>query len=104
MQMYILGLDIGSSSVKASLVDAATGQRSASAQSPAEEMEMLAVKPGWAEQDPEIWWKHVLVCIKQCLAQAGAKGEQVKAIGIAYQMHGLVCVDKNGVPIRPTII
>jgi len=104
MQMYILGLDIGSSSVKASLVDAATGQRSASAQSPAEEMEMLAVKPGWAEQDPEIWWKHVLVCIKQCLAQAGAKGEQVKAIGIAYQMHGLVCVDKNGVPVRPAII
>lgn len=104
MQEYVLGLDIGSSSVKASLVSVATGQRIASAQSPAEEMEMLAVQPGWAEQEPETWWQHVVICIKQTLAQAGAKGEQVKAIGIAYQMHGLVCIDKAGVPVRPSII
>ncbi|MCW5912153.1 MAG: carbohydrate kinase [Cyclobacteriaceae bacterium] len=104
MREYVLGLDIGSSSVKASLVDVATGQRTASAQSPAEEMEMLAVKPGWAEQEPETWWHHALICIKQSLAQAGAKGDQVKAIGIAYQMHGLVCIDKAGEPVRPSII
>lgn len=104
MQEYVLGLDIGSSSVKASLVSIGTGQRVASAQSPAEEMEMLAVQPGWAEQEPETWWQHVVICIKQTLAQAGAKGEQVKAIGIAYQMHGLVCIDKAGVPVRPSII
>lgn len=104
MHEYVLGLDIGSSSVKASLVNISTGQRVASAQSPAEEMEMLALQPGWAEQEPETWWQHVLICIKQSLAQAGAKGEQVKAIGIAYQMHGLVCIDKAGVPVRPSII
>ncbi|MBX2898864.1 MAG: carbohydrate kinase [Cyclobacteriaceae bacterium] len=104
MQEYILGLDIGSSSVKASLVSISTGQRVASAQSPAEEMEMLAVQPGWAEQEPETWWQHTLACIRQTLAQANAKGEQVKAIGIAYQMHGLVCLDKSGNPVRPSII
>jgi xylulokinase len=104
MQEYLLGLDIGSSSVKATLVDIATGQRAASAQSPTEEMEMIAVNPGWAEQDPETWWQHVLVCIKSCLAQTATKADQVKAIGIAYQMHGLVCIDKAGNPVRPSII
>jgi xylulokinase len=104
MHEYLLGLDIGSSSVKATLVDIATGQRAASAQSPTEEMEMIAVNPGWAEQEPEAWWQHVVVCIKDCLTKAEAKGEQIKAIGIAYQMHGLVCMDKAGNPVRPSII
>lgn len=104
MQEYVLGLDIGSSSIKATLVDVKTGQRSASFQSPAEEMEMLAEQPGWAEQDPEIWWEHVCICIRQCILRTKATGAQVKAIGIAYQMHGLVCVDKAGVPVRPSII
>jgi xylulokinase len=104
MHEYLLGLDIGSSSVKASLVDVATGQRAASAQSPAEEMEMIALNPGWAEQNPEMWWHHVVICIKTCLSKAGAKAEEVKAIGIAYQMHGLVCIDKVGNPVRSSII
>jgi xylulokinase len=103
MREYLLGLDIGSSSVKATLVDVKTNQRVTSFQSPAEEMEMLAVKPGWAEQEPETWWEHVCTCIRECTAKIGTQGE-VKAIGIAYQMHGLVCVDKNGIPVRPSII
>jgi xylulokinase len=99
---YLLGLDIGSSSVKATLVNAETGTSVCSAQSPREEMAMLAVQPGWAEQDPDLWWKHVVICIKECLTQVEASS--VKAIGIAYQMHGLVVVDKNMKPLRPSII
>lgn len=101
---YLLGLDIGSSSVKACLVDAGTGQTVASAQSPAEEMPMLAVKQGWAEQDPEMWWEHAVKSVKACMMKAGNAGKNVAAIGISYQMHGLVVVDKSNKPLRPSII
>ncbi|HYF66683.1 MAG TPA: FGGY family carbohydrate kinase [Ohtaekwangia sp.] len=104
MQQYLLGYDLGSSSVKASLVDVKTGQTVASAQSPAEEMPMLAVEPGWAEQDPEMWWEHAVKSTHACLKKSGIKGEQVAAIGISYQMHGLVCVDRNQDVVRPSII
>lgn len=104
MRQLLLGLDIGSSSIKASVVDAATGQSLASGQSPQEEMEMMALKTGWAEQDPEQWWHHMLIAIKSCLQKSGARGEEVKAIGISYQMHGLVVVDNNYRPLRPSII
>jgi xylulokinase len=101
-QQLLLGLDIGSSSVKASVVDAATGQTIRSAQSPKEEMPMLAVHPGWAEQDPEMWWQHAVQSIKECMQ--GIDTSSIQAIGIAYQMHGLVLVDKNLKPLRPAII
>ncbi|HZI23621.1 MAG TPA: FGGY family carbohydrate kinase [Chryseolinea sp.] len=104
MPRYLLGYDLGSSSVKASLVNAETGQAVASAQSPAEEMSMLAVKPGWAEQDPEMWWEHVIKSTKSCLQKSGANASDIAAIGISYQMHGLVCVDKNQKALRPSII
>lgn len=104
MQKLLLGLDIGSSSVKASLVAADSGQTIASAQSPKEEMGMVATQPGWAEQDPEVWWQHACLCIKSCIQQSGAKSAAIKSIGIAYQMHGLVAVDKLGKPVRPAII
>lgn len=99
---YLLGLDIGSSSVKATLVDVVSGKSVRSAQSPSEEMPMLAHKPGWAEQDPDMWWQHAVISIKKCLQGLDASG--VKAIGIAYQMHGLVVVDKNLKPLRASII
>ena len=101
-KQYLLGLDIGSSSVKATLVDADSGVSVSSSQSPKEEMPMLAVHPGWAEQDPDMWWQHVVISVKECLKNINAA--QVKAIGIAYQMHGLVVVDKNLKPLRPSII
>lgn len=104
MREFLLGLDIGSSSIKASVVDADTGKAVASAQSPSEEMEMLAPRHGWAEQDPEMWWQHAVISIKSALQQAAAKPDEVKAIGISYQMHGLVIVDKNLHPLRPSII
>ena len=104
MAKYLFGFDLGSSSVKASLIEIATGQTVASAQSPSEEMPMLAIKPGWAEQDPDMWWEHLVASTHACLKKSGAKGDEVAGIGISYQMHGLVCVDKNQNVLRPSII
>jgi xylulokinase len=104
MNPFLLGLDIGSSSIKACVVDAETGKTLASAQSPAEEMPMLATQPGWAEQDPELWWTHLTISIKACLQKAKITGDQIETIGISYQMHGLVAVDKEQKPLRPSII
>jgi xylulokinase len=104
MGNLLLGLDIGSSSIKASVVDASSGKTIASSQSPSEELPMIAVQPGWAEQDPEMWWQHVVKSIKMCLQRPGIKADEIKAIGISYQMHGLVVVDKNHKPLRPSII
>jgi xylulokinase len=104
MARYLLGYDLGSSSVKASLVDADSGKTVASAQSPSEEMSMLAVKPGWAEQDPAMWWEHAVKSTKTCLQKSGVQAGEIAAIGISYQMHGLVCVDKDQNVLRPSII
>jgi xylulokinase len=104
MQEYLLGYDLGSSSVKASVVDPRSGKTIASAQSPAEEMPMLAIKPGWAEQDPDMWWEHAVKSTQLCFKKAGINGADIAAIGISYQMHGLVCVDKAQKVIRPSII
>jgi len=101
---YLLGLDVGSSSVKASLVDVETGRCAASAFFPEQEAPIKAVNPGWAEQDPRSWWHYAKLSLAQCLKQTGAVGEEIKAIGISYQMHGLVCVDKNLEPVRDSII
>lgn len=101
---YVLGIDVGSSSVKASLVDVQTGQVKGAGQSPAEEMPMLAVQPGWAEQAPELWWEHVIKSVRSALQKASANATEVKAIGISYQMHGLVVVDKQYQPLRQSII
>jgi xylulokinase len=102
--MYLLGLDIGSSSVKASLLDPASGKVAGSAFFPKQEMPIRAVKPGWAEQDPGQWWDAGKQAIAGAMQQARASASDVKAIGIAYQMHGLVCLDKHGKPLRPSII
>lgn len=101
---YLLGYDLGSSSVKASIIDADTGQVTASAQSPSEEMSMIALRPGWAEQDPATWWEHAVKSLQACLKKAGVRGDEIAAIGISYQMHGLVCVDKDLNVLRPSII
>ena len=102
--MYLLGYDIGSSSVKASLVDAQTGVCIASDFSPKQEMEIIAHKSGWAEQDPERWWENLQTATRSILNQANIDGSEIKAIGISYQMHGLVVVDKNQHVLRPAII
>ena len=100
--MLLLGLDLGSSAVKASLLDAATGRIVSSAQSPQHEMPISAPQPGWAEQDPALWWKHTSLAIRAALA--GQDTSKIAAIGISYQMHGLVTLDAHNQPVRPAII
>ena len=100
--MLLLGLDLGSSAVKASLLDAATGRVVSSAQSPQHEMPISAPQPGWAEQDPAMWWQHTALAIRAALA--GQDVSKVAAIGISYQMHGLVTLDAHNQPVRPAII
>ncbi len=104
MKQYLLGFDVGSSSVKASLVDMESGQCAASAFYPESEAPIKAVKAGWAEQNPEDWWQYLKLSLRKIMAETGATGEQVKAIGISYQMHGLVCVGKDLKPLRDAII
>jgi xylulokinase len=101
---YLLGFDVGSSSVKASLVDADTGVCAATAFYPEKEAPIMAVKTGWAEQEPQMWWENAKLSLKKIMADAGATADDIKAIGISYQMHGLVCVDKNQQVLRPSII
>lgn len=101
---YLLGFDVGSSSVKASLTDVDNGEIVASAFYPDHEAPIMAVKAGWAEQDPQMWWDNAKLALKKIMTECGAKGEDILAIGISYQMHGLVCVDKNQQVLRPSII
>ena len=103
--MYLLGYDIGSSSVKASLVDAQSGKCVATAFYPKQEAVIISRQPGWAEQDPFMWMDHVKMATEDVLQQkAGLDPKDIKAIGISYQMHGLVCVDKEMNVLRPSII
>ena len=104
MKKYLLGYDIGSSSVKASLVSIETGKSVASAFYPDSEAPIKAVNPGWAEQEPDDWWTYLKNVTAKVMQMSGAKGSDIEAIGISYQMHGLVCVDKNGKALRPAII
>ena len=100
----LLGLDIGSSSVKASLIDSSTGRVIAHATSPAQELEIKSPQPGWAEQHPDLWWEHVCNCLSDLKTRAATELARTKSIGITYQMHGLVLLDRDGKPIRPAII
>ncbi|MEA3443742.1 MAG: FGGY family carbohydrate kinase [Bacteroidota bacterium] len=102
--MYLLGFDIGSSSVKAALLDASNGQCIEEAFSPNHEMKTLAPQIGWAEQDPECWWNNLERAAREVINNSGIEPEQIKAIGISYQMHGLVLIDKNKEVLRPSII
>ena len=100
----LLGFDVGSSSVKATLLNAETGEVLASAGSPDKELEIIAKQSGWAEQQPQTWWQHVVASFQKIKAKCNFDAADVKAIGISYQMHGLVLVDKNYEVLRPSII
>jgi xylulokinase len=102
--MFLLGYDIGSSSVKASLVNAETGKSVSSAFFPKTEANIMAVQPGWAEQEPDSWWEYLKCSTQAVLEESGVRPAEIKAIGISYQMHGLVCVDKEQKVLRPAII
>ena len=100
--MKTLGIDIGSSSIKVAVFDAANGSCLASTQMPTDEMIINSPQKGWAEQDPNTWWSYFVDAAKQLSALVNM--EDIKAIGITYQMHGLVAVDGNGSVVRPSII
>ncbi|WP_319481673.1 FGGY family carbohydrate kinase [uncultured Draconibacterium sp.] len=102
--MHLLGLDIGSSSVKVSLVEANSGNLVASSFYPKREMKITAHKAGWAEQAPELWWENLKLALAEVLSTANIDKESIESIGISYQMHGLVMVDKNQEVLRPSII
>jgi xylulokinase len=102
--MLLLGIDQGSSSVKASVIDGESGKCLASAFYPKEEMKIIAVKPGWAEQEPVAWWANLVAAISDCTSRLGKRKGDIGAIGISYQMHGLVATDKNNNVVRPSII
>jgi xylulokinase len=102
--MYLLGYDVGSSSVKASLINAENGRAVASAFYPKKEMKIDAPKAGWAEQDPEAWWSNLILATNDVMQTAEIDSSSITAIGIAYQMHGLVLVDKDHQLLRSSII
>ena len=110
--MYLIGYDIGSSSVKACVVDAQTGKTLSTAFYPKQEAPILSLKAGWAEQEPESWWNYLKSATAEAMAATAEKAgrpvsalkEGLAAIGISYQMHGLVCVDRTQKALRPAII
>ena len=102
--MYLLGIDIGSSSVKASILNGETGEIAGTSFYPKNEMNIVAKKSGWAEQQPELWWENLKLAILEAKSLAKISGEEIVSIGISYQMHGLVVVDKQQNVLRPSII
>ncbi|AVR44645.1 carbohydrate kinase [Christiangramia fulva] len=102
--MYFLGIDLGSSSIKLSVLDAEKGKEICVVSLPESEMEIVAPQFGWAEQDPNLWWKYVKQGIQKLAKKHQINLKKISAIGIAYQMHGLVLTDENLHPLRPSII
>ena len=102
--MYLIGYDVGSSSVKAAIVEAYSKKTIAIAQYPAVEMTIDSPQPGWAEQHPDDWWENIQKVTKKVLVNSGIASNGIQAIGISYQMHGLVIIDEGHTPLRPAII
>ncbi len=102
--MLLLGIDVGTSSIKVSVVDGATQKTVAAAQYPETERDIIALKLGWAEQSPEQWWSDVKEAIKKVNQSGAYNAKEIGAIGISYQMHGLVLLDEEGVVLRDSII
>jgi xylulokinase len=102
--MLLLGIDLGTSSIKVSIVDSPTGKLVASAQYPEVESAINSPQIGWAEQDPEMWWKNTQMAIEKVIKTKSFDPYRIEAIGISYQMHGLVVLDKYNKVLRPSII
>lgn len=102
--MLLLGIDLGTSSVKVSVIDATTQKTVATAQYPESESAIISVQPGWAEQSPDTWWEQVQLAILKLHAKRVYNPADIGSVGIAYQMHGLVAVDKNQEVLRHSII
>src|SRR3990172_1519564 len=95
MAGFLLGIDAGSSTIKVSLINTDSGAAIAASSYPDREMEIMSPKPGWAEQHPETWWTNLGKAIAKLKTKARRKIDDIEAIGISYQMHGLVVVDRE---------
>lgn len=104
MNSYLIGFDIGSSSIKAALVNADTREIVQVTQYPETEMSVISQFPGWAEQQPETWWDNVCKASRLLINKSGVNAAAIKSIGISYQMHGLVLLGENNEVLRPAII
>ena len=102
--MYLIGYDIGSSSIKAALIKADTHDTIDVIQYPENDLDIIARQSGWAEQQPELWWQDLCFATKKIIEKNHINSKDIKGIGIAYQMHGLVLIDKNKQVLRPAII
>lgn len=103
-EMYYIGYDIWSSSVKVALVNAKTGEKLLVLHEPVTEMPIIALQKDWAEQDPDTWWNYICIATKRLIRETHIDPSKIEGIGISYQMHGLVIVDKEGIPLRNSII
>jgi xylulokinase len=101
---YLIGFDIGSSSIKVSIIDGQSGELASSGFSPKTEMKISSPDIGLAEQHPDEWWKHLIIAAKEALSKINDNNFEIEGIGISYQMHGLVMVDKDGEVLYPSII
>lgn len=104
MSTYYIGYDVGSSSIKCSLVDSESGKSIINIYEPKNEMGISSLHTNWAEQNPEVWWKYLCIATQRVLKESNINAEQIEGIGISYQMHGLVIVDIKGTPLRKSII
>ena len=104
MSNYFVGIDIGSSSVKIAVFDADTGRTIGSVTYPDKEQPISAPHPGWAEQNPEMWWENFTQGFRLLVQKFSVDTSRIEALGISYQMHGLVLVDQSGDVLRPSII
>ena len=102
--MYYLGYDLGSSSIKVSIVCSKTGKNIHTLNEPSNEMQIISNQNDWAEQDPDTWWNHICNGTKRILKESKVKNKEIISIGISYQMHGLVIIDKKGNSLRNSII
>ena len=101
---YLLGIDAGSSSIKATILEAKSGRAVSAASPSGKEMKIDSPHKEWAEQDPEAWWKHTVKAVRKVMKRSGASPDEIAAIGITYQMHGLVVVNRDKKVLRKSII
>ena len=102
--MYLLGYDIGSSTIKAAVINTDTNETVDVVQYPETEMDMISRQSGWAEQQPEVWWQDFTYATRKLISKNNIDVREIRGIGIGYQMHGLVLIDRDHHVLRPSIV